>query len=115
VVAVEAASRQAVEEIRAGDGPQFLECRTYRFRAHSMFDAQSYRTKDEVEAWRKKGPIVRFQGWLQESGLIHHDEVTHIEAEAEAEIAAAVAFAEAGTLEPVEELDCFVTMERVPT
>ena len=80
-----------------------------------MFDAQLYRTKDEVEAWRKKGPIVRFQGWLRDNGLIHEDEVTRIEADAEAEIAAAVAFAEAGTLEPVEELERFVTMERMPT
>jgi pyruvate dehydrogenase E1 component alpha subunit len=115
VVAVEAAARHAVEQIRGGAGPQLLECRTYRFRAHSMFDAQTYRTKDEVETWRKKGPIVRFQGWLQESGLIRPDEVSGIEAEAEAEIAAAVAFAEAGTLEPVAELERFVTMERVPT
>ncbi len=115
VVAVESASRHAVEQIHSGAGPQFLECRTYRLRAHSMFDAQTYRTKDEVETWRKKGPIVRFQTWLQQSGLIHEDEVTRIEAEAEVEIAAAVAFAEAGTLEPVEELERFVTMERVPT
>ena len=114
VVAVETAARHAVKEIRAGGGPQFLECRTYRFRAHSMFDAQLYRSKDEVEAWRKKGPIVRFQAWLQETGVIHPEEVTRVEKEADAEIAAAVAFAESGTLEPVEELERFVTMERVP-
>jgi pyruvate dehydrogenase E1 component alpha subunit len=114
VVAVEAAARAATRRIRDGDGPQFLECRTYRFRAHSMFDAQLYRTKQEVEAWRKRGPIERFQGWLEESGLIHQDEIRHIEAEADAEVVAAVAFAEAGTLEPVAELERFVTMERVP-
>jgi pyruvate dehydrogenase E1 component alpha subunit len=114
VVAVEAAARHAVEQIRAGAGPQFLECRTYRFRAHSMFDAQLYRTKGEVEAWREKGPIVRFQGWLQANGLIHDDDIGRIEAEADAEIEAAVAFAEAGTLEPVEDLERFVTMQEVP-
>ena len=75
VVAVESAARRAVEEIRAGGGPQFLECRTYRFRAHSMFDAQQYRTKEEIEAWRKKGPIVRFQGWLEHNGLIHEEDI----------------------------------------
>ncbi len=115
VVAVEAAAREAVEQIRAGGGPQFLECRTYRFRAHSMFDAQLYRSKDEIETWRRKGPIARFAGWLRESGLAREDEVARIEAETDAEIAAAVAFAEAGTLEPVEELERFVTMERVPS
>ncbi|HYM02398.1 MAG TPA: pyruvate dehydrogenase (acetyl-transferring) E1 component subunit alpha [Stellaceae bacterium] len=114
VVAVEVAARRAVEAIRAGGGPHFLECRTYRFRAHSMFDAQLYRTKEEVELWRKKGPIERFQGWLQENALLRPEELTRIEAEVEAEIAAAVAFAEAGGLEPVAELERFVTMTEVP-
>ncbi len=114
VVAVENAARNAVEQIRAGGGPQLLECRTYRFRAHSMFDAQLYRTKEEVEAWRQKGPIVRFQGWLTKTGLIHDQEIRRIEAEADLEIERAVAFAEAGTLEPVEELERFVTMDAVP-
>jgi pyruvate dehydrogenase E1 component alpha subunit len=114
VVAVESAAQQAVGQIRDGGGPQLLECRTYRFRAHSMFDAQLYRSKDETEAWRQKGPIVRFQGWLRVNGLIQEVEVRQIEAEADGEIAAAVAFAEAGSLEPVEELERFVAMERVP-
>jgi pyruvate dehydrogenase E1 component subunit alpha len=114
VVAVENAARNAVQQIRDGGGPQFLECRTYRLRAHSMFDAQLYRTKEEVEAWRQKGPIVRLQSWLVENGLIREEEVHRIEAEADAEIDRAVAFAEAGTLEPVEDLERFVTMEAVP-
>jgi len=114
VVAVERAARNAVEEIRAGGGPQFIECRTYRFRAHSMFDAQLYRSREEIQAWREKGPIVRFQSWLVKNGLIHEEEVRAIEAEADAEIDRAVAFAEAGTLEPVEDLERFVTMDAVP-
>jgi pyruvate dehydrogenase E1 component alpha subunit len=114
VVAVEATARRATAEIRAGDGPQFLECRTYRFRAHSMFDAQLYRGKDEIEAWRKRGPIVRFQGWLEANGLLQEEEVRRIEAEIDKEIAAAVAFAEAGSLESADELERFVTMEQVP-
>ena len=114
VVAVEATARRATAEIRAGNGPQFLECRTYRFRAHSMFDAQLYRGKDEIEAWRKRGPIVRFQGWLEANGLLQEEEVRRIEAEIDGEIVAAVALAEAGSLEPVDELERFVTMEGVP-
>jgi TPP-dependent pyruvate/acetoin dehydrogenase alpha subunit len=114
VVAVEAAARRAVDAIRIGNGPYFLECRTYRLRAHSMFDAQAYRPKDEIEAWKRKGPIVRFQGWLEEAGLLHADELTSIEAEVAAEVDAAVAFAEAGSLEPVEDLVRFVLMDEAP-
>jgi TPP-dependent pyruvate/acetoin dehydrogenase alpha subunit len=62
-----------------------------------MFDAQLYRDKVEIEAWRQKGPIVRFRGWLEANHLIHAEEEARIEAEVAAEIAAAVAFAEAGT------------------
>ncbi|WP_078059384.1 pyruvate dehydrogenase (acetyl-transferring) E1 component subunit alpha [Tropicimonas marinistellae] len=104
VVAVEAAARSAIQHIRASGRPVFLECRTYRFRPHSMFDAQLYRDKDEIETWRKRGPIVRFQGWLEENNLIHPEDVASIEAEVDAEIAEAVAFAEAGTWEPEGDL-----------
>ena len=104
VVAVEVATRKAVNQIRETGKPIFLECATYRFRAHSMFDAQLYRDKAEVEDWRKRGPIVKFQGWLLENGLIHEEDVTGIETAIDAEIADAVAFAEAGTWEPVESL-----------
>ena len=104
VVEVEAVAREAVSEIREGKGPYFLECRTYRFRAHSMFDAQLYRDKAEVEEWQEKGPVVRFTKWLQDSGNIHESDLTEIEASVAAEIDSAVAFAEAGTWEPVEDL-----------
>jgi pyruvate dehydrogenase E1 component alpha subunit len=79
VVAVEAATRRALAAIRETGRPFFLECNTYRFRAHSMFDAQLYREKTEIETWRAQGPIVRFQGWLLENGLIHEADVTEIE------------------------------------
>ncbi len=104
VVAVEAAARQAVEAIRAGQGPQFLECRTYRFRAHSMFDAQLYREKSEVEAWRQRCPIDTFRQRVQAADLLDERAVTGIETAVAAEIEAAVAFAEAGTWEPLETL-----------
>ena len=111
VVAVKAAAQHAVAAIRETGKPYFLEARTYRFRAHSMFDAQLYREKAEVEAWRKKGPIVRFQAWLEENGLIHKDEIEAIVAEVDAEVAEAVAFAEAGTFEPVSDLTRHVYAE----
>ncbi len=104
IVAVEVAATQALQEIRETGKPVFLECRTYRFRAHSMFDAQLYRPKDEVEEWRNKGPILRFQSWLLENGLIHEEEIREFEKQADAEIDEAVAFSEAGTWEPVSSL-----------
>ncbi|MDU8911627.1 pyruvate dehydrogenase (acetyl-transferring) E1 component subunit alpha [Aestuariicoccus sp. MJ-SS9] len=104
IVAVEAAARRALAAIKDTGKPYFLECKTYRFRAHSMFDAQLYRPKEEIAEWRAKGPIVRFQGWAEANHLLHADDLAQIEAEVEAEIAQAVAFAEAGTWEPVETL-----------
>ena len=114
VVAVEVAARRAIGNIRATGRPFLLECRTYRFRAHSMFDAQLYRTRQEVEAWRQRDPIAQLQSWLEQNGLMHADEVAGIEAGIAAEVAAAVAFAEAGSWEPVEELERFTIMDRVP-
>ena len=114
VVAVEVAAQRAIAEIRSTNAPYLLECQTYRFRAHSMFDAQLYRPKQEIEAWRKKDPIRQLQAWLEQTGLLHVDEINRIEADVAAEIDAAVAFAEAGTWEPVEELERFTIMDRVP-
>ena len=112
VIAVEAAARRAVHAIRESGKPYFLECRTYRLRAHSMFDAQLYRDKAEVEAWRRKEPIVRFRGWLEANRMIHPEEVEQIYKDVAAEIAEAVTFAEAGRLEPVEHLTRFTYAER---
>ncbi len=108
VVAVEAAARRALQTIAETGQPYFLECRTYRFRAHSMFDAQLYRPKEEVAEWREKGPIVRFRDWAIQSGLLHENDVNDIKAEVATEIAEAVAFAEAGTDEPLDTLTHFV-------
>ncbi|MCC7276402.1 MAG: pyruvate dehydrogenase (acetyl-transferring) E1 component subunit alpha [Alphaproteobacteria bacterium] len=104
VVAVEAAARRAVAAIRAGEGPVFLECRTYRFRAHSMFDAQLYRSKAEIESWKDRCPIERLTAWALASGSLHPEDVGGIESEVAVEVAAAVAFAEGGSWEPLEDL-----------
>ena len=112
VIAVEAAARRAVHAVRANRKPYFLECRTYRLRAHSMFDPQFYRDKAEIEKWRPNEPIVRFRNWLDANHMIHAEDVARIEAEADAEIAAAVALAEAGTWEPVEQLTRFTYAEK---
>jgi len=114
VVAVEAATRRAIQSINESGKPHFLECRTYRFRAHSMFDAQAYRSKEEVEHWREKGPIVRFQNWLESTGILHPVDIEKIDTEIEAEITAAVAFAEQGTLENIETLERYVMSPQRP-
>ena len=112
-VATEAAARKAVEHVRTGRGPYFLECRTYRFRAHSMFDTQAYRSRDEVERWKHRDPIERLRAWMSANHELTVDEAAGIAAGIDAEIAAAVAFAEAGTLEPVADLERFATMQEV--
>ncbi len=112
VQAVEAATQAAVARIRAGDGPFLLECRTYRFRPHSMFDSELYRTRDEVAQWRERDPIELLAGRMTEAGLLDEAGRAALEAEVTAEVEAAVAFAEAGTWEPVEELTRFVVSER---
>jgi pyruvate dehydrogenase E1 component alpha subunit len=112
VIAVEAAARRAVHTVRESGKPYFLECRTYRLRAHSMFDAQLYREKAEIESWRPKEPIVRFQSWLEANHMIHPEELQRMEAEIDVEIAEAVAFSEAGNWEPVEQLTRFVYADR---
>ena len=114
VVAVEVATRRAVAAIRAGAGPQFLECHTYRFRAHSAYDPELYRPKSEVEEWKKHGPIQRFSAWTTEAGILHPSDFEAIEKEVASEVDAAVAFAEAGTWEPVADLTKNVYAEAKP-
>jgi pyruvate dehydrogenase E1 component alpha subunit len=104
VLAVEGAAAEAVAAIRSGGGPRFLELSTYRFRAHSMFDAELYRDKAEVESWKQHGPIVTFTAALRAAKTLDDADLAVIEAEVEREVAAAVAFAEAGTFEPVTDL-----------
>ncbi len=113
VVKVNDAAKKAVAHVRSGKGPIFLECQTYRFRAHSMFDPDRYRSKDEIESWKKKGPIVTFQKYLQEKGMWEQIDAAAIEKRVEEEIEKAVDFAENGTWEPVSELTKFVYAEEV--
>jgi len=114
VLKVEDAARVAAESVRETGMPYFLELRTYRFRAHSMFDPELYRSKDEVEEWKKRDPIESLARILGERGLLEEADRRRIEDEAQKEVADAVEFAEAGSLEPVEDLTRFVKSERSP-
>ena len=108
VLAVEHAARRAVESVRAGGGPHFLECRTYRFRAHSMYDPELYRDKAEVEHWKERDPLLLLAAQLRGDDALDDRALAALEAEVAAEIDAAVAAADAGTLEPIEDLTRFV-------
>lgn len=104
VVAMESAARRAVEAIRQGGGPAFLECHTYRFRAHSMFDAQLYRSKAEIEVWKAKCPIEHLREWAIETGSLQPDDLIALEDEVTAELTIAVEYAEASPWEPTDRL-----------
>jgi pyruvate dehydrogenase E1 component alpha subunit len=104
VLTVKEATAQAVAEVRAGGGPQFIEFRTYRFRAHSMFDAELYRSKAEVEKWKERCPIRLFTERLRADGMLDDAALAAIEAKVAHEIADSVAYAEAGSWEPLENL-----------
>ena len=114
VLAVEAATRRAVDYVRGGAGPFFLELVTYRFRAHSAYDPELYRSKDEVKEWRKRDPIELFRDLAIERGLAGAEDVETIEREADDEIAAAIAFADAAALEPISDLTKHVCAEKSP-
>jgi pyruvate dehydrogenase E1 component alpha subunit len=104
VVAVYQAASSAVASVRAGNGPCFVEFQTYRYRAHSMFDPDLYRDKAEIESWKQRGPVHALTNRMKAAGLLTEDEFAAIDAAAIREVEAAVAFAEAGTWEPVEDL-----------
>jgi pyruvate dehydrogenase E1 component alpha subunit len=99
------AAAEAAATVRRLGVPYFLEVQTYRFRAHSMYDPELYRTKAEVEKWKDKDPIAMFAASLRAASLLTDGQRAALEADVEQEIARAVAYAEAGTWEPVENLE----------
>jgi pyruvate dehydrogenase E1 component alpha subunit len=109
VLEVQDAARAAVASVRDGKGPTFLELETYRFRAHSMFDPELYRSKDEVARWRARDPIALLERQLE--GVVGAAEIAAMQTEVEAEIDLAVAFAEKGEWEPTSDLRRFVYAE----
>lgn len=96
--------KDAIALVRSGHGPYFVELQTYRFRAHSMFDAELYRDKAEVEEWKKRGPIHTFTQRLKQNGMLTEEEFLALDKKVTEEVESAVEFAEVGTWEPVEHL-----------
>jgi pyruvate dehydrogenase E1 component alpha subunit len=103
VLAVYAASREAVDRARAGRGPTLVECVTYRLGVHTTADDPSrYRSEEEVRAWERKDPLTRFKAYLEKKTLT----VDGLEAEVEAEIARGVkAFEERAAADPLAMFD----------
>ena len=114
VLAVEETARRAADLVRGGSGPLLVELRTYRFRAHSMADPDLYRTKEEIEGWKQRDPIALFTARLRQWGLLSDADLAAIEASVAGEVEAAVAEAEAGPWEPVEDLTRDVYTPRTP-
>jgi TPP-dependent pyruvate/acetoin dehydrogenase alpha subunit len=94
LLAVYGAAGEAIKRARQGDGPNLLECKTYRFMGHSRFEPAGYRSKEEVEAWKKRDPIPMFREWLLKSLLASEAEFEEIDNAVAKEMEAAVAFAE---------------------
>ncbi len=112
VLAVAEAARRAVDEVRGGGGPAFVELRTYRFRAHSLYDPDRYRDKAEIEQWRRRDPIPALVERLRAAGAVDDAALERFESDVAAEISAAIDAAEAAPEEPVEDLTRFVVSER---
>ncbi len=104
VLAVNAATTAAAEAIRHGGGPAFLEVRTYRFRAHSMFDADLYRDKAEVEQWKTRDPIASMRAHLTRDAVVPQSVIDALETSVRDELEVAVQFAESAGWEPAGDL-----------
>ena len=114
VLAVERAVRYAADTVRETGKPRFLEFKTYRFRAHSMYDPDRYRDKAEVAHFRERDPIACFKVRLTTAGLLDEGEFAAMEEAVAAEVQGAVEFAERAPLEPVEDLLRDVVVREVP-
>ncbi len=108
VLAVYEAATKAITRARVGEGPTFIECKTYRWYGHSEIDPAKYRSKEEVEAWRKKDPIPRFEKHLTERKVLTEELKNEITAQITAEINEAVDFADQSPYPEPEEATGFV-------
>ncbi len=113
VLAVENSARQAVEAIRNGGGPHFLEMRTYRFRAHSMYDPDRYRDKAEVEQEKSRDPITVLADRMRADGQLNDQQMSELESRVATMVATSIEFAEGAPLEPVSDLTRFVYADPV--
>lgn len=93
VVGVYNSLSELIFEARSGKGPILVECETYRWKGHSRVDPERYRTKEEVEEWKKKCPILRFKKYLTDNNIMSLTEIDKIEKDVMIEIKEATEFA----------------------
>ncbi len=103
-VAVHNAMNEAVDRARAGNGPTFLEMRTYRYKGHSMSDPQKYRTKEEVESYKAKDPIETIKQAILKEGYADEQWIAGIDAKVKAIVDESVKFSEESPWPDVAEL-----------
>lgn len=103
-VKVAEAMDEAMERARRGDGPTFLEMKTYRYRGHSMSDAQHYRTKDEVAEYKKIDPITQVLDIIKENNYLSEDEIKAIDADVKAKVAECEKFADESPYPEVQQM-----------
>jgi len=110
--AVAEAAFNAVERARNGEGPTLIECKTYRLRGHSRSDRNRYRTKEEIESWAQRDQIQRFEADLLQLGFIDAQDKDKIRADVEAEILAALDFAQASPMPLIKDItrDVYTTI-----
>ncbi len=111
VIAMHEAVSRFAANVRAGEGPGFLEAICFRFRGHSMADAELYRTKEEVARWRKLDPITQLSKTLLNDRTITHDDIAAMQARSDAMAANAARFAEESPNPPLESLTRHVYQE----
>jgi pyruvate dehydrogenase E1 component alpha subunit len=106
ILAVREVVQEAVDRARAGGGPSLVIADTYRRRAHSRSDRDAYRNKEEVKEWQEKDPIIRFQKYIADEGLLTAEEMDELKETAYDDIEAARVFAESAdepSLETIEQ------------
>jgi len=104
VLAVREVADRAVRQAREEKEPRFIEAMTYRYRGHSISDPGSYRTKEEIEHWRERDPVLRMENYLKENDMATGDDIKAMHDEAAAKVQQAVVFAEQSPFPPAEAL-----------
>jgi pyruvate dehydrogenase E1 component alpha subunit len=94
VLTVREAAQEAIEKVRSGEGPYFLEAVTYRYRGHSMGDPERYRKPEEIKKWQEEDPIGIYHKYLMDEEIATQEDLDEVDNRVENEIEEAIQFAE---------------------